>query len=93
MRAIYLSIYLSIHSSIHPSIQPSIYPYRIYFTPNRALSGLTLVGLPGTSGKLNVVSESQILGQDIILQLPFKLSPCPLGYYDPSGASTIEQVC
>ena len=86
----YPSIYQFI---IHLSIQSSIYSYRIYFTPNRALSGLTLVGVPGTSGKLNVVSESQILGQDIIMQLPFKLSQCPLGYYDPSGASTIEHVC
>ena len=64
----------------------------VYFTPNRALSGLALVGLPGTEGYLNIVSDSQILGLDIIMQLPFKLAQCPLGFLDPPGASTLEQV-
>lgn len=66
--------------------------YRVYFTPNRALSGLAIVGLPGTEGVLNIVSSSQILGKNIIMQVPFKLSQCPLGYYDPPGASTLVEV-
>lgn len=66
--------------------------HRVYFTPNRALSGLALVGLPGTEGYLNIISDSQILGLDIVMQLPFKLAQCPLGFLDPPGASTIEQV-
>ena len=65
---------------------------RVYFTPNRALSGLALVGLPGTEGKLRVVSDSQVTDQKIELLIPFKLAQCPLGYYDPPGASTIEEV-
>lgn len=66
--------------------------FRVYFTPNRALSGLALVGLPGTEGYINVVSTSQIEGNNIILQIPFILSQCPLGYSDPPGASNISQV-
>ena len=65
---------------------------RVYFTPNRALSGLALVGLPGTEGKLRVVSDSQVTDQKIELLIPFKLAQCPLGYYNPPGASTIEEV-
>ena len=56
------------------------------------LSGLALVGLPGTEGKLLVVSESQIEGRDIVLEIPFKLAPCNLGYYNPI-ATTLEEVC
>lgn len=65
---------------------------RVYFTPNRAISGLAVVGLPGTEGRLKVVSESQILGDNLVLLIPFKLAQCPLGYYDPPGASTHEEV-
>ena len=65
---------------------------RVYFTPNRALSGLALVGLPGTEGKLRVVSDSQVTDQKIELLIPFKLAQCPLGYYNPPGATTVEQV-
>jgi predicted outer membrane repeat protein len=68
------------------------YTDRIYFTPNRPLTGLALVGLPGTSGHLNIVSESQILGEAIVLQIPFILSQCPLGYFDPPGATNIDEV-
>ena len=64
----------------------------MYFTPNRALSGLALVGLPGTKGYINVVSDSQIEGNEIILQVPFTLSQCPLGYTDPPGATSISEV-
>ena len=65
---------------------------RVYFTPNRALSGLALVGLPGTEGKLKIVSDSQVTDQKIELYIPFKLAQCPLGYYAPPGASTLEEV-
>ena len=65
---------------------------RVYFTPNRALSGLALVGLPGTEGKLRVVADSQVTDEKIVLLIPFKLAQCPLGYYDPPGASTIDDV-
>ena len=65
---------------------------RVYFTPNRALSGLALVGLPGTEGKLRIVSDSQVTNDKIELLIPFKLAQCPLGYYDPPGASTIDEV-
>ena len=68
------------------------YNNRVYFTPNRALSGLSLVGLPGTEGRLRIVADSQIRGQKIILLLPFKLAQCPLGYYDPPTVKTIEEV-
>ena len=57
--------------------------YRVYFTPNRALRGLTMVGLPGTEGQLMVVAESQIIGQDLVLLIDFKLSSCPVGYCPP----------
>ena len=65
--------------------------YRIYFTPNRVLNGLALVGLPGTKGHINIVSDSQILGLDIVLQIPFQLSQCPLGYYDPPMMGSTPQ--
>lgn len=65
---------------------------RVFFTPNRALSGLALVGLPGTEGNLRVVATSQVRGQNIVLLIPFKLAQCPLGYYPPPGATTLEQV-
>ena len=68
------------------------YTNRIYFTPNRALTGLALVGLPGTAGKLNIVSESQILGDEIVLQISFILAGCPLGYFNPTGATSINEV-
>ena len=57
--------------------------YRVYFTPNRALRGLTMVGLPGTEGQLMVVAESQIIGQDLVLLIDFKLAGCPVGYCPP----------
>jgi hypothetical protein len=79
-----------VHSiSFNVSLAQSL---RIYFTPNRPLTGLALVGLPGTSGHLNIVSESQILGEAIVLQIPFILSQCPLGYFDPPGATNIDEV-
>ena len=56
---------------------------RVYFTPNRALRGLTMVGLPGTEGQLMVVAESQIIGQDLVLLIDFKLAGCPVGYCPP----------
>ena len=65
---------------------------RVFFTPNRALSGLALVGLPGSEGRLRVVVASQVRGQNIVLLLPFKLAQCPLGYYPPPGASSLPQV-
>ena len=65
---------------------------RVFFTPNRALSGLALVGLPGTEGRLRIVADSQIIGQSIVLLIPFKLAQCPLGFYPPPGASTVEEV-
>ena len=64
----------------------------MYFTPNRALSGLAIVGLPGTAGKLRVVADSQVLGETVQLVIPFQLSQCPLGYYIPPGAATLEEV-
>jgi hypothetical protein len=68
------------------------YTDRVFFTPNRALSGLALVGLPGTEGRLRVVAASQVRGQNIVLLIPFKLAQCPLGYYPPPGASSLSQV-
>ena len=65
---------------------------RVYFTPNRALSGLALVGLPGTEGRLKVVSDSQVTDTKIELYVPFKLAQCPLGYYNPPGLSSVEEV-
>ena len=49
------------------------------------------MGLVGTEGTLIVGSMSQIKGRDILLEIPFKLSPCHLGYYDPV-ATTIDEV-
>ena len=67
--------------------------HRVYFTPNRALSGVALVGVPGTVGKLRIVADSQILGDTVELLVPFKLAQCPEGYYDPPSAETVEEVC
>ncbi len=64
----------------------------MFFTPNRALSGLAIVGLPGTAGKLRVVADSQVTGETIQLLIPFQLSQCPLGYYLPTGATTVAEV-
>ena len=66
--------------------------YRLFFTPNRALSGLALVGLPGTEGRLRIVAASQVRGQNIVLLIPFKLSQCPLGFYPPPGAVSLNEV-
>lgn len=68
------------------------YNERVYFTPNRAVSGLALVGLPGTEGQLKVVADSQVADQKIELSILFKLAQCPLGYYNPPGVSTVEEV-
>lgn len=68
------------------------YNDRVYFTPNRAVSGFALVGLPGTEGRLKVVSDSQVTNEKIELYVPFKLAQCPLGYYSPPGASTLDEV-
>ena len=62
------------------------------FTPNQPLINLALVGLPGTKGWLHVVVQSQIEGENIDLLIPFQLAQCPLGYYDPPGASTVNEV-
>ena len=85
-------LYLLLSSLCHYTHSLTSCNLRIYFTPNRVLSGLALVGLPGTEGKLLVVSESQIEGRDIVLEIPFKLAPCNLGYYNPI-ATTVEEVC
>ena len=92
------SLPLSLPPSLHPSYPPSLPPSllsnspRVYFTPNRALSGLALVGVPGTEGRLHVVANSQIRGTKVKLLIPFKLAQCPLGFYNPSTVSTIEEV-
>ena len=56
---------------------------RIYFTPNRPLAGLAIVGMPGTRGVLTITAESQIQDQQVILRIPFHLAGCPLGYFPP----------
>ena len=53
--------------------------YRIYFTPNRPLAGLSIVGMPGVRGVLTIAAESQ----PVILRIPFHLADCPLGYFPP----------
>ena len=97
--ALYFSFPPSFSPSFLPSFLPSLLPAlphflspRVYFTPNRALSGLALVGLPGTEGQLHIVADSQIRGTKVKLLVPFKLAQCPLGYYDPPTVSTIEEV-
>ncbi len=55
------------------------------------LSDIALVGLPGTKGYINIVSESQILGLGVILQISFQLAQCPLGYYDPPIMGSSQQ--
>ena len=66
------------------------YDFRLYFTPNRALRGLTLVGLPGTAGRLMIVTASQITGQDLVLFVDFKLANCPVGYCPPKVTNRTE---
>ena len=68
------------------------YSSRVFFTPNRALSGVALVGFPGTEGNLRIVAASQVRGQDVVLLIPFKLAQCPLGYFPPPGAASLEEV-
>ena len=65
---------------------------RVPFTPNQPLVDLALVGLSGTKGWLHVVVQSEVEGQNIDLLLPFQLAQCPMGYYDPPGASTVDEV-
>jgi len=74
---------------MHLNINDYVF-HRVYFTPNRALRGLTLVGLPGTAGELIVVTDSVITGQELVLTIPFKLSNCPVGYCPPRVASRAE---
>lgn len=64
--------------------------YRVYFSPNRPLRGLTIVGLPGTEGRLVVVTESEITGQDLVLFIDFKLSNCLVGYCPPQLTDRTE---
>lgn len=66
--------------------------HRIYFNPNRPLSGVALVGMPGATGNLRIVAESQIRGQPVILFLPFQLSRCPMGYFLPPTLLNATQV-
>ena len=73
-------------------MQPVIYSSRVFFTPNRALSEVALVGFPGTEGNLRIVAASQVRGQDVVLLIPFKLAQCPLGYFPPPGAASLEEV-
>ena len=89
-----LSLSLPPSLALPPSLPPSLLSNspRVYFTPNRALSGLALVGLPGTEGRLHVVADSQIRGTKVKLLIPFKLAQCPLGFYNPPTVSTIEEV-
>jgi len=68
---------------------------RVYFTPNRPLAGLALVGVPGARGYLVVTAESQIQGQPVVLRIPFHLSQCPLGYFAPPtlrNASAAQEI-
>ena len=58
-------------------------PHRVYFNPNRPLSGIALVGMPGATGSLKITASSQIRGQPVVLRLPFQLSHCPMGYLLP----------
>ena len=43
--------------------------HRVYFTPNRALSGIALVGLPGTEGRLRIIADSQVGLTACIIQI------------------------
>ena len=70
----------------------SCLPHRIYFNPNRPLSGFALVGMPGATGFLKITAQSQIKGQPIILLLPFQLSHCPMGYFLPPTLLNASQV-
>ena len=56
----------------------------INFHPNRALTGLAIVGLPKTRGHLHVTVDSQISFQTLILTIPFELAHCPLGLLPPT---------
>ena len=66
--------------------------YRIYFTPNRPLSRVALVGAPGTVGRLRVVAASQVIGKDVVLLVPFQLAHCPKGYYPSQTLRNITRV-
>lgn len=66
--------------------------YRIYFTPNRPLSGLALVGAVGTRGYLHVVADSQVMGQYVLLDIYFQLGNCPKGFYPPPAVTDIAMV-
>ena len=61
-----------------------VHACRVYFTPNRPLAGLALVGLPGARGFLTVTANSQIQDHPVILHIPFHLAHCPLGFFPPS---------
>lgn len=58
---------------------------KVFFVPNRPIVGLSIVGLPGTRGHLEVVSDSQLLDKQLILRIPFELAPCPPGLLPPAG--------
>ena len=57
---------------------------KINFHPNRALTGLAIVGLPRTRGRLLVSVEAQVSFQTLVLSIPFELAHCPLGLLPPS---------
>lgn len=57
---------------------------KINFHPNRALTGLAMVGLPRSRGQLRVLVEAQVSFQMLVLSIPFELAHCPLGLLPPS---------
>lgn len=56
----------------------------IIFHPNRALTGLAIVGLPKTGGRLLVSVDSQVSFQTLVLTIPLELAHCPLGLLPPA---------
>ena len=55
---------------------------KAFFVANRPIiDWLSLVGRPGAKGTLQAVLQSAVENRPLILDIPFQLAPCPLGFF------------
>lgn len=72
------------HALLRQGSKQYAYTDSIIFRLNEPIADLSLVGLVNATGSLWVAAESIFPDSKTVLQIPFRLSTCHLGYMEPS---------
>ena len=77
-----------VHALLRQNEVQLAYDEKVIILPNRP-SFISIVGLPGTKGALEIQADSQVFGKPLVITVPFQLSPCPIGYGNPVEMTSI----